>query len=67
MRHAIAGLLLFAALPLLARSEESKPTLDKIVAVLKAKPDWKLKIEGHTDSTGGDAHNSSSRRAARRR
>lgn len=36
---------------------ESKPTLDKIVAVLKAKPDWKLKIEGHTDSTGGDAHN----------
>jgi len=37
--------------------DESKPTLDKIAAVLKAKPDWKLKIEGHTDSTGGDAHN----------
>jgi outer membrane protein OmpA-like peptidoglycan-associated protein len=36
---------------------ESKPTLDKIVAVLQAKPDWKLKVEGHTDSTGGDAHN----------
>jgi outer membrane protein OmpA-like peptidoglycan-associated protein len=37
--------------------DESKPTLDKIVAVLKAKADWKLKIEGHTDSSGGDAHN----------
>jgi outer membrane protein OmpA-like peptidoglycan-associated protein len=37
--------------------DESKPTLDKIVALLHAKPDWKLKIEGHTDSTGGDAHN----------
>ena len=37
--------------------DESKPTLDKIVAVLKAKPEWKLKIEGHTDSSGGDAHN----------
>jgi len=37
--------------------DESKPTLDKIVAVLKAKPEWKLKVEGHTDSTGGEAHN----------
>ncbi len=37
--------------------DESKPTLDKIVAVLKAKPEWKLKVEGHTDSSGGDAHN----------
>ncbi|HYM59250.1 MAG TPA: OmpA family protein [Thermoanaerobaculia bacterium] len=37
--------------------DESKPTLDKIAAMLKAKPDWKLTIEGHTDSTGGDAHN----------
>lgn len=36
---------------------ESKPTLDKIVAVLKAQPEWHLKVEGHTDSTGGDAHN----------
>jgi len=36
---------------------ESKPTLDKIVAVLKAKPDWKLSVEGHTDATGGEAHN----------
>jgi outer membrane protein OmpA-like peptidoglycan-associated protein len=37
--------------------DESKPTLDKIVMVLKAKPDWKLKVEGHTDSSGGDTHN----------
>jgi len=36
---------------------ESKPTLDKVVAVLKAQPSWKLTIEGHTDSSGGDAHN----------
>ncbi len=36
---------------------ESKPTLDKVVAVLKSQPAWKLTIEGHTDSTGGDAHN----------
>jgi len=37
--------------------DESKPTLDKIVSMLKAKADWKLKVEGHTDATGGDAHN----------
>jgi outer membrane protein OmpA-like peptidoglycan-associated protein len=37
--------------------EESKPTLDKIVAVLQARPEWKLKIEGHTDDTGGQQHN----------
>jgi outer membrane protein OmpA-like peptidoglycan-associated protein len=36
---------------------ESKPTLDKVVGVLKTQPTWKLTIEGHTDSTGGDAHN----------
>jgi OOP family OmpA-OmpF porin len=27
------------------------------VAVLQAKPEWKLKVEGHTDATGGEAHN----------
>ena len=36
---------------------ESKPTLDKIAAVMKAKPEWKLTVEGHTDASGGDAHN----------
>lgn len=45
--------------------DESKPTLDKVVAVLKSQPAWKLTIEGHTDSTGGEAHNQdlSNRRA----
>jgi outer membrane protein OmpA-like peptidoglycan-associated protein len=37
--------------------DESKPTLDKIAAMLKAKPEWKLTIEGHTDSTATAAHN----------
>jgi outer membrane protein OmpA-like peptidoglycan-associated protein len=45
---------------------ESKPTLDKIVALMKAKPDWKLRVEGHTDSSGNEAHNNdlSQKRAA---
>lgn len=37
--------------------DESRPTLDKIVALLKARPDLKLAVEGHTDSTGNAAHN----------
>jgi outer membrane protein OmpA-like peptidoglycan-associated protein len=37
--------------------DESKPTLDKIAAVLKANPGWKMTIEGHTDGTGTAAHN----------
>jgi len=37
--------------------EESKQTLDRIVSVLKNKPDWQMTIEGHTDSTGSAAHN----------
>lgn len=37
--------------------DESKPTLDRIAALLKAKADWKLTIEGHTDSTATAAHN----------
>jgi outer membrane protein OmpA-like peptidoglycan-associated protein len=46
--------------------DESRPTLDKIVALLKEKADWKLTIEGHTDSTAGAEHNQrlSERRAA---
>ena len=45
---------------------ESEPTLDKIVAILKAKPEWRLTIEGHTDSTSTAEHNQglSERRAA---
>ncbi|HVG23257.1 MAG TPA: OmpA family protein [Thermoanaerobaculia bacterium] len=36
---------------------ESKPTLDKVVAVLTTNAEWKIRIEGHTDASGGDAHN----------
>jgi outer membrane protein OmpA-like peptidoglycan-associated protein len=46
--------------------EESEPTLDEIADVLRRHPDWKLAIEGHTDSIAGDAYNLtlSQRRAA---
>jgi outer membrane protein OmpA-like peptidoglycan-associated protein len=37
--------------------DESKPTLERIVSVLKSKTDWQMTIEGHTDSTGSAAHN----------
>lgn len=45
---------------------DSHPTLQKIVALLKAKNEWKLSIEGHTDSTASAEHNQklSERRAA---
>ena len=46
--------------------DESHTTLDQIVAMLKAKPDWKLTVEGHTDATSTPEHNQqlSERRAA---
>ncbi len=37
--------------------DESRPTLERIVAVLKSKTDWQMTIEGHTDATGSAAHN----------
>lgn len=45
---------------------ESRPTLDKVIAILKEKPDWKFSVEGHTDNIGGDAFNQtlSEKRAA---
>jgi outer membrane protein OmpA-like peptidoglycan-associated protein len=36
---------------------ESKPTLDQVVAALKASADLKITIEGHTDSTSTAQHN----------
>lgn len=36
---------------------ESKPTLEKVVAILKSKPDWKMEIGGHTDNVGGESFN----------
>ena len=35
----------------------SKPALDDIAAVLARHPDWKLRIDGHTDDIGDDASN----------
>ncbi|MDD5015286.1 MAG: OmpA family protein, partial [Atribacterota bacterium] len=37
--------------------DESKPTLDKIVAMLNSEPTMQLIIEGHTDSDGSAEHN----------
>lgn len=36
---------------------ESEPVLREVVAVLARHPDWRLRVEGHTDSVGGDAFN----------
>jgi outer membrane protein OmpA-like peptidoglycan-associated protein len=36
---------------------ESKPTLDEIAGVMKAHPDWKLNVDGHTDNVGTDPFN----------
>ena len=46
--------------------KESEPRLNDIAAVLKRHPDWKLKVEGHTDSLAADDYNLklSQRRAA---
>ncbi len=35
----------------------SKPTLDQVAKLLKDDPTLKLEVSGHTDSTGGAAHN----------
>lgn len=46
--------------------EESAPRLAEIAEVLRKHPDWKLALNGHTDSIGGDRYNVdlSRRRAA---
>jgi outer membrane protein OmpA-like peptidoglycan-associated protein len=46
--------------------DESKPTLDSLVAAAKAQPTWSFGIEGHTDNVGGEVHNQtlSEKRAA---
>jgi outer membrane protein OmpA-like peptidoglycan-associated protein len=36
---------------------ESEPVLEEIAQAMRAHPDWKLRIEGHTDNIGGDAYN----------
>lgn len=49
-----------------ALREESEPTLRDIADILRRHPDWKLSVEGHTDSIGSDQANLdlSRRRAA---
>ncbi len=37
--------------------DESKPTLDSLVAAARTQPAWSFGIEGYTDNVGGDAHN----------
>jgi outer membrane protein OmpA-like peptidoglycan-associated protein len=37
--------------------ETSFESLDKLAELLVKKPDWKLKITGHTDSQGGEQNN----------
>jgi outer membrane protein OmpA-like peptidoglycan-associated protein len=37
--------------------EESEPTLQEIADLLRRHPDWKLAIEGHTDSIANDTYN----------
>ncbi|MEJ1965460.1 MAG: OmpA family protein [Gammaproteobacteria bacterium] len=46
--------------------KQSEPVLAEIAAILKANPQWKLRIDGHTDGVGNDAANLdlSKRRAA---
>jgi len=38
-------------------TEESKGLLDRVATSLKANPDVRVEVAGHTDSTGGDRHN----------
>jgi hypothetical protein len=44
----------------------SSRALTTIAELLRRQPQWRLSIEGHTDNSGGDAHNQdlSTRRAA---
>jgi outer membrane protein OmpA-like peptidoglycan-associated protein len=37
--------------------DESKPTLDSLVAAARTQPSWNFTIEGHTDNVGSEAHN----------
>ncbi len=36
---------------------QSEATISQIAEVLRAHPDWRMRVEGHTDSDGGAAYN----------
>ena len=36
---------------------DSDPVLEKVLALLRARPDMKLEIQGHTDNVRGDDYN----------
>jgi outer membrane protein OmpA-like peptidoglycan-associated protein len=36
---------------------QSEPVIAQIAAVMKQNPSWRFRVEGHTDSDGGYAHN----------
>jgi outer membrane protein OmpA-like peptidoglycan-associated protein len=42
---------------------QSEPVIAQIAAVMKQNPSWRFRIEGHTDSDGGYAHNMTLSRA----
>jgi len=37
--------------------EESEPSLNAIALVLGRHPEWRLRVNGHTDNIGGDPYN----------
>jgi outer membrane protein OmpA-like peptidoglycan-associated protein len=36
---------------------DSNPTLEKVLALVKSRPDLKLEVQGHTDNVGSDEYN----------
>ena len=45
--------------------DESKPTLDSLVAAARTQPSWKFAVEGYTDNTGGEGPQPDALRKAR--
>jgi len=37
--------------------DDSRPVLEEILSLLRQETQWRIVIEGHTDATGGEAHN----------
>jgi outer membrane protein OmpA-like peptidoglycan-associated protein len=56
-REPVAVYSIYFAFASAALRAQSKPTLEQIATVLRKHPDWRIGIEGHTDSIGRDAAN----------